>query len=108
MTTLRNIAIGLIRQAGHGSVAPVIRKIRHSPALLLRASRTHHDRHKRLCGPPWPLGKFRRLDLYSQRTRSVTLSIGYCGCVPTIPGSAGRTCFGHRSRPATTSGRKVE
>jgi len=35
MTTLRNLAIGLIRQAGHARIAATIRKIRHSPALLL-------------------------------------------------------------------------
>lgn len=35
MATLRNLAIGLIRQAGHTRIAPVIRKIRHDTALLL-------------------------------------------------------------------------
>jgi predicted transposase YbfD/YdcC len=35
MTTLRNLAIGLIRQAGYTRIAPVIRKIRYDPRLLL-------------------------------------------------------------------------
>ncbi|HET9897537.1 MAG TPA: transposase [Streptosporangiaceae bacterium] len=35
MATLRNIAIGLIRQAGHTKIAATIRRIRHNPALLL-------------------------------------------------------------------------
>ena len=35
MATLRNLAIGLIRQAGHTRIAPVIRKIRHDTALLI-------------------------------------------------------------------------
>jgi hypothetical protein len=35
MTTLRNLAIGLIRQAGHTSIAPVIRKIKYDSRLLL-------------------------------------------------------------------------
>lgn len=34
MATLRNLAIGLIRQAGHTKIAATIRKIKHSPALL--------------------------------------------------------------------------
>lgn len=34
MATLRNHGIGLIRLAGHSRIAPVIRKIRHSPPLL--------------------------------------------------------------------------
>jgi len=32
MVTLRNLAIGLIRQAGHTKIAATIRKIRHDPA----------------------------------------------------------------------------
>lgn len=35
MATLRNLAIGLIRQAGHTRIAPIIRKIRHNTYLLL-------------------------------------------------------------------------
>jgi predicted transposase YbfD/YdcC len=35
MATLRNLAIGLIRQAGHTRIAPIIRKIRYDPHLLL-------------------------------------------------------------------------
>lgn len=35
MATLRNLAIGLIRQAGHTSIAATIRKIKNSPTLLL-------------------------------------------------------------------------
>jgi hypothetical protein len=35
MVTLRNLAIGLIRQAGHTRIAATIRKIKHDPALLL-------------------------------------------------------------------------
>jgi predicted transposase YbfD/YdcC len=35
MATLRNIAIGLIRQAGHTKIAATIRKIKHDTALLL-------------------------------------------------------------------------
>jgi predicted transposase YbfD/YdcC len=35
MATLRNLAIGLIRQAGYTRIAPTIRKIRNSPQLLL-------------------------------------------------------------------------
>ena len=34
MTTLRNLAIGLIRQAGHTRIAATIRKIRNHPHLL--------------------------------------------------------------------------
>jgi len=34
MATLRNLAIGLIRIAGHVGIAPTIRKIKHSPPLL--------------------------------------------------------------------------
>jgi DDE_Tnp_1-associated len=35
MATLRNLAIGLIRQAGYTKIAATIRKLRHDPALLL-------------------------------------------------------------------------
>ena len=35
MTTLRNLAIGLIRQAGYTRIVPVIRKIRYDSCLLL-------------------------------------------------------------------------
>ena len=35
MATLRNLAIGLIRQAGYTKIAATIRKIRYDTALLL-------------------------------------------------------------------------
>jgi predicted transposase YbfD/YdcC len=35
MATLRNLAIGLIRQAGYTKIAATIRRIRHDPRLLL-------------------------------------------------------------------------
>ena len=35
MATLRNLAIGLIRQAGHTKIAATIRRIRNDPRLLL-------------------------------------------------------------------------
>jgi hypothetical protein len=35
MTALRNLAIGLIRQAGYRKIAATIRKIKHDPALLI-------------------------------------------------------------------------
>jgi predicted transposase YbfD/YdcC len=35
MATLRNLAVGLIRQAGHTKIAATIRKIKHDPRLLL-------------------------------------------------------------------------
>jgi len=35
MVTLRNIAVGLIREAGHTKIAATIRKLRHDPQLLL-------------------------------------------------------------------------
>jgi len=35
MATLRNLAIGLIRQAGYTKIAAAIRKIKHDPALLI-------------------------------------------------------------------------
>ena len=34
MTTLRHLAIGLIRQAGYTRIAATIRKIRNSPHLI--------------------------------------------------------------------------
>ena len=34
MATLRNLAIGLIRQAGHTRIAATIRKARHDPHLI--------------------------------------------------------------------------
>jgi hypothetical protein len=35
MATLRNLVIGLIRQAGYTKIAATIRKIKNSPPLLL-------------------------------------------------------------------------
>ena len=35
MATLRNLAIGLIRQAGYAKIAATIRKIKHDTALLI-------------------------------------------------------------------------
>jgi hypothetical protein len=35
MATLRNLAVGLIRQAGYTKIAETIRKIKHDPHLLL-------------------------------------------------------------------------
>jgi hypothetical protein len=35
MATLRNLAIGLIQQAGHTKIAATIRRIRNDPRLLL-------------------------------------------------------------------------
>ena len=35
MATLRNLVIGLIRQAGHTRIAATLRKIKNSPPLLL-------------------------------------------------------------------------
>ena len=35
MATLRNLAIGLIRQAGYTKIAATIRKIKHDSGLLL-------------------------------------------------------------------------
>jgi predicted transposase YbfD/YdcC len=35
MATLRNLAIGLIRQAGYTKIAATLRKIKHDPALLI-------------------------------------------------------------------------
>ncbi|MGH3124884.1 MAG: ISAs1 family transposase [Streptosporangiaceae bacterium] len=48
MVTLRNLAIGLIRQAGHTKIAGTIRKIRHDPRLLLAilGLQTPHEQQK--------------------------------------------------------------
>jgi predicted transposase YbfD/YdcC len=48
MVTLRNLAIGLIRQAGHARIAPIIRKIKHDPHLLLAilGLKTPHEQHR--------------------------------------------------------------
>jgi len=35
MIILRNLAVGLIRQAGHTKIAATIRRLRHDPHLLL-------------------------------------------------------------------------
>jgi hypothetical protein len=35
MATFRNLAIGLIRQAGYAKIAATIRKIKHDTALLI-------------------------------------------------------------------------
>jgi hypothetical protein len=35
MATLRNLAAGLIRQAGYAKIAATIRKIKHDTALLI-------------------------------------------------------------------------
>ena len=35
MVTLRNLSVGLIRQAGHTRIADTIRRIKHNPCLLL-------------------------------------------------------------------------
>jgi hypothetical protein len=35
MVTLRNLTIGLIRQAGYTQIAATIRRIKHDPALLI-------------------------------------------------------------------------
>jgi len=35
MVTLRNLALGLIRQAGHTKIAATLRKIKTDPHLLL-------------------------------------------------------------------------
>ncbi|MGH3692467.1 MAG: hypothetical protein ACRDRX_00410, partial [Pseudonocardiaceae bacterium] len=35
MVTLRNLALGLIRQTGHTKIAATLRKIKHDPHLLL-------------------------------------------------------------------------
>jgi hypothetical protein len=43
MATLRNLVIGLIRQAGHTKIAATIRKIRNDPHLLLTILDLHHN-----------------------------------------------------------------
>lgn len=50
----RNLAIGLIRQAGHTKIAATIRKIRPC-SWPSAACKTHHDQHKRLCRSPCSL-----------------------------------------------------
>ena len=63
MATLRNLAIGLIRQAGHTRIAATIRKINNNPLLLLtilglhHTSKPAHDQQKRLCASPWVRGE---------------------------------------------------
>ena len=54
MATLRNLAIGLIRQAGYNEIAPPFAKSNTTPPCSWpsSASTTHHDQHKRLCGTP--------------------------------------------------------
>jgi hypothetical protein len=42
MATLRNLAIGLIRQAGYTQIAATIRKIKHDTSLLLAILRLKH------------------------------------------------------------------
>ena len=61
MATLRNLAIGLIRQAGYAKIAATIRKIKHDTALLITVLglNSPHDQAKRLCGTPW--GQLRAL-----------------------------------------------
>lgn len=55
MATLRNLAIGLIRQSGHASIAETIRLLRHSPHLLTAILGLPQDpkpplkQHLRLC-----------------------------------------------------------
>jgi hypothetical protein len=36
MTTLRNLAVGLLRAAGHTNISDAIRQIRYDTELLLR------------------------------------------------------------------------
>ncbi len=43
MITLRNLAVGLIRQAGHTKIAATIRRLKHDPHLLLTILGLHHD-----------------------------------------------------------------
>ena len=49
MATLRNLAIGLIRQAGYTKIAATIRKIKHDTALLIAilGLGTPHDQHEK-------------------------------------------------------------
>lgn len=55
MATLRNFAIGLIRQAGYTKIAATIRRIRNDPRLLLTilglypTLKTPSHQHERLC-----------------------------------------------------------
>ncbi len=41
MATLRNLVIGLIRQAGHTRIAATLRQIKNSPSLLLSILNLH-------------------------------------------------------------------
>jgi hypothetical protein len=43
MVTLRNLAIGLVRQAGHTKIAATLRKIKHDPHLILAILGLHPD-----------------------------------------------------------------
>jgi hypothetical protein len=54
MATLRNLVIGLIRQAGYTKIAATIREIRYdtAPLLTILGLNYPHDQHKRLCGTP--------------------------------------------------------
>jgi hypothetical protein len=55
MATLRNLAIGLIRQSGHTAIAATIRAMKHDPLLLQRvlhpepAPHPAHDQQLGLC-----------------------------------------------------------
>jgi hypothetical protein len=59
MATFRNLAIGLIRQAGYTKIAATIRRIRSNPHLLLTIlglpspHQTAHEQPELLCAPPW-------------------------------------------------------
>jgi hypothetical protein len=52
MATLRNLAIGLIRQAGYNKIAATIRRIKYDIPLLLTilGLQNPHYQHKLLCG----------------------------------------------------------
>jgi hypothetical protein len=43
MATLRNLVIGLIRQAGYRKIAATIRKIRNDPCLLFTILGLHRN-----------------------------------------------------------------
>jgi hypothetical protein len=55
MATLRNLTIGLIRQAGYTKIAATLRRIRNHPHLLLailglpQPQNAPRDQRKRLC-----------------------------------------------------------
>ena len=72
MATLRNLAIGLIRQAGYTKIAATIRKIKHDTALLLAILG--------LKNPSWPAQKTLRDTLWS------------CGGRPGAPNRLGGSC----------------